>query len=74
LVAEIIDEYGDELEKITLVRGKGGQFVVTVDGTEVFSKKTVGRHAEPGEVVANMKQLQGNGQSEGTEHWRPAGK
>jgi hypothetical protein len=30
-------------------------FEVTVDGALVFSKKAVGRHAEPGEVVRLMR-------------------
>jgi len=29
-------------------------FEVTVDGRLVFSKKTLGRHAEPGEVLRLM--------------------
>jgi len=29
-------------------------FEVTVDGSLVFSKKKLGRHAEPGEVVGLM--------------------
>jgi len=34
-----------------LIRSSGGVFDVTVDGTRVFSKKAVGRHAQPGEVL-----------------------
>lgn len=34
----------------TLIPGKGGVFEVTVNGELVFSKKAVGRHAEPGEI------------------------
>jgi selenoprotein W-related protein len=37
--------------EVTLLKSSGGVFEVTVDGTLVFSKKAVGRHAEPGEVV-----------------------
>ena len=36
----------------TLVPSSGGRFEVTVNGELVFSKKAVGRHAEPGEVRA----------------------
>ena len=35
----------------------GGVFEVTVDGTSVFSKKALGRHAEPGEVLAAVADL-----------------
>ena len=34
-----------------LVPASGGVFEVDVDGTTVFSKKALRRHAEPGEVV-----------------------
>ncbi len=29
----------------------GGRFEVSVDGTAVFEKSKVGRHAQPGEVL-----------------------
>jgi len=35
----------------TLTPGSGGVFDVTVDGSLVFSKKSVGRFPEEGEVV-----------------------
>jgi selenoprotein W-related protein len=41
--------------EVRLVEGSGGVFEVTVDGSLVFSKKKLGRHAEPGEVVGLMR-------------------
>lgn len=42
-----------------LIPGTGGVFEVTVNGDKVFSKKTLGRHAEPGEVrAAIVKKLE----------------
>jgi selT/selW/selH-like putative selenoprotein len=38
-----------------LVPGSGGIFDVMVDGRLVFSKRAVGRHAKPGEVVGLIK-------------------
>ncbi len=38
-----------------LVPGSGGIFDVMVDGKLVFSKRAVGRHAKPGEVVGLIK-------------------
>jgi selenoprotein W-related protein len=35
-----------------LLPGTGGVFEVTVNGEKVFSKKELGRHAEPGEAKA----------------------
>jgi selenoprotein W-related protein len=37
---------------VRLVESSGGLFEVTVDGTVIFSKQVLGRHAEPGEVLA----------------------
>ncbi len=38
-----------------LVPGTGGVFDVTVNGELIFSKKAVGRHAEPGEIRAGIQ-------------------
>ena len=37
--------------EVELIKSSGGVFEVTVDGRQVFSKKTIGRHAEPGEIL-----------------------
>lgn len=43
-----------------LVPGTGGVFDVTVNGELIFSKKELGRHAEPGEVRSGiLKALEG---------------
>jgi hypothetical protein len=41
---------------VDLVTGGSGIFDVTADGRLVFSKKAVGRHAAPGEVVQLLRQ------------------
>ena len=38
----------------TLIKGKGGEFEITVDGTLVFSKKQEGRFPEMDEVLAKL--------------------
>jgi selenoprotein W-related protein len=48
-VAELEEAFDDVA--VTLVPSGGGVFEVTVDGGLVFSKKSLGRHARPGEVV-----------------------
>jgi predicted Rdx family selenoprotein len=66
---ELINEFGDELETITLVRGGKGRFEVTADGQEVYSKSRTKRHAEPGEVTRNLGDLlHANGQDGLTLH------
>jgi selenoprotein W-related protein len=57
LAGEIIDEFGDDIESVALVRSEGGRFEVDVDGRSVFSKLAAGRHANPGEVLANISRL-----------------
>ena len=51
---EILNERDIEyhISSWKLVPGTGGVFDVWVNGERVFSKKEVGRHAEPGEVRA----------------------
>ena len=33
----------------------GGRFEVTLDGTAIFEKSKLGRHAQPGEVLGLIK-------------------
>jgi selenoprotein W-related protein len=50
LTAELIETWEPEIESLTLIPAEGGVFEVKVDADLVFSKKELGRHAEPGEV------------------------
>ncbi len=38
-----------------LLPSGGGVFEVTADGAPIFSKRSLGRHAEPGEVVSLIR-------------------
>ena len=38
--------------QVELQKSSGGAFEVTVDGKLVFSKRALGRHAKPGEVLS----------------------
>ncbi len=48
-MAELLKEYEEDIESIALIPSDGGRFEVTVNGELVFSKKSLGRHAQPGE-------------------------
>jgi len=48
-VAELRQAYPEA--DVRLLPSSGGVFEVTVDGTLVYSKKALRRHAQPGEVV-----------------------
>ncbi|MCP3960240.1 MAG: SelT/SelW/SelH family protein [bacterium] len=39
----------------TLVKGRNGDFEVTLDGELIYSKKANGRFPEPGEVAQEIK-------------------
>jgi selenoprotein W-related protein len=52
LAAELKNELGIESE---LVASHGGVFEVTVDGKPVFSKRSLGRFPDEGEVVGLIR-------------------
>jgi len=37
-----------------LIPSRGGRFEVSVDGRAIFEKSKLGRHAEPGEILARI--------------------
>ncbi len=47
------------MHAVQLVPSSAGRFEVTLDDELVFSKKTVGRHAEAGEVAALLRERMG---------------
>jgi selenoprotein W-related protein len=56
--------YTPVIESLTLIPSSGGRFEVVADDTVLFSKKTLGRHAEPGEVAKSFEdKLAASGQS-----------
>ncbi|MDQ3997517.1 MAG: Rdx family protein [Gemmatimonadota bacterium] len=56
MAAEIERRFPDA--KVELIPSSGGRFEVVADGTPVFQKSKVGRHAEPGEIVASLERLE----------------
>jgi selenoprotein W-related protein len=56
-VAELLNEFENKIAGITLKPSEGGVFEVTVDGKLVYSKRSTGRHAEPGEVTGLVRKL-----------------
>jgi predicted Rdx family selenoprotein len=48
---DLLHDYQHVIADLTLITGSKGIFDVIVDGEVLYSKKTTGRHAEPGEVV-----------------------
>lgn len=55
----MLQAWGPVIAGLTLVPGSGGVFEVTLDDEVVFSKKALGRHAKPGEVVDLLRERMG---------------
>ncbi len=58
MAAEVEDAFAEA--EVKLVESSGGRFEVSLDGELVFSKKKLGRHANPGEVVGLIQERMGN--------------
>jgi len=57
LASDLAREFEPEIESLELLPSDGGKFEVSVNGELVFSKKQLGRHAEPGEVTGLVKKI-----------------
>ncbi len=55
MAEEILKAKGEEIAGLRLIPSSGGVFEVTVGGKKIFSKKALGRHAEPGEVLSALE-------------------
>jgi selenoprotein W-related protein len=52
---EILKAKGEEVAGLRLIPSSGGVFEVTVGGKKIFSKKELGRHPAPGEVLSALE-------------------
>jgi predicted Rdx family selenoprotein len=48
---DLLHDYQHVIKELTLITGSKGVFDVVVDGDVLYSKKSEGRHAKPGEVL-----------------------
>lgn len=55
----LLSNYQHIIDKLMLITGTNGVFEVKVDGDLIFSKKTLKRHPEPGEVLQAFKEVVG---------------
>lgn len=53
---DLLHDYQHVIADVTLVMGSKGVFDVVVDGETLYSKRAIGRHAQPGEVLALFRQ------------------
>lgn len=54
-----MNNYTPSIESLTLIPSSGGRFEVVANELLVFSKKSLGRHAEPGEVARLLEEKTG---------------
>ncbi len=55
LASEILDGWAPVLSGLELKGGSKGRFEVTLDGELIFSKASLGRHAEKGEIKSEVE-------------------
>ena len=48
---DLLRDYQHVIAELRLITGSKGIFDVIVDGEMLYSKRSTGRHAEPGEVL-----------------------
>ena len=51
LVNEILEKYGTDVKELTLIPSGGGVFEVIKNGDHIFSKKSLDRFPDDGEVM-----------------------
>ena len=56
---DILGNYQHVIKTFTFITGSKGFFEFEVNGQLLFSKKALGRHAEPGELLEIFKELVG---------------
>lgn len=58
---DILSNYQHIIKEFTFITGSKGAFEFKVNDEMLYSKKQLGRHAEPGEVLELFKELIGPG-------------
>lgn len=59
MTGELLSLFTPSLRTLTLIPSSGGRFEVIANDVVIFSKKAVGRHAEPGEVTRLLQEKLG---------------
>ena len=58
MAAELKERYPEAM--IEMIPSSGGRFEVTVDGSPIYEKSRLGRHAQPGEIAQILAKAQGH--------------
>jgi selenoprotein W-related protein len=57
MVQQLLAEFEQQIEDITLIPGEGGVFEVEAGGELIYSKKATGRHATYDDVAEPLRKL-----------------
>lgn len=60
MAQELLRAFEDELGRVTLVPGGGGNFIVRLDGEVIFSRKDAGRFPEAKELKLLIRERTGS--------------
>ena len=55
MAEEILKAKKQDVAALRLIPSAGGVFEVTAGGKKIFSKKALGRHPEPGEILKSLE-------------------
>jgi selenoprotein W-related protein len=56
LADELLKGWAPIIASIEMIPSSKGRFEIVLDGELIFSKAELGRHAEPGEIVALVRE------------------
>lgn len=57
MAEKILEEFEDQIDRLTLIKSDGGRFEVIVDDDLIYSKLETGRHAEFDDIAIPMRKL-----------------
>jgi selenoprotein W-related protein len=60
LADELLTGWAPIIQTLDLLPSSKGRFEVTLDGELIFSKASLGRHAQPGEIVGIVRRRIGD--------------
>ena len=61
MAADILTNYQHVISEFTFITGSKGAFELKVNDELIYSKKQLGRHAQPGEILGLFEQFIGPG-------------
>lgn len=59
MTTELTQKFTPFIESLTLIPSSGGRFEVMAGDRLIYSKKALGRHAQPGEIAQLLQEKAG---------------